>query len=136
VGERPKGLGSAPSIQPRQHQGGAFPLYPRPTKELLCNSFDSPRSFPPFVGFVKLIKIEWNHANEGQPQHDVIKDFPTGVGLFLAVIQGSFEKVQDNRQIRYLMREEPNCSRSLALDVASSGGRESRLYLWFCIPEI
>jgi len=69
------------------------------------------------VGFVELIEAEWDHANEGQPQQDAIEDFPAGVGPYLAGIEGYFEKVQDDRQVGDLMREEPYCAQLLALTV-------------------
>jgi len=61
------------------------------------------------MSFIKLIKVEWDHADERQPQHDAIEDFPTRVSPYLTGIEGYFEKVQDNRQVRDLMGEEPDC---------------------------
>ena len=87
------------------------------------------------MDIVKLIKVERDHANEGQPQHDAIKDFPAGIVPYRTVIQGYFEKVQDNCQVCNLVREKPNCSQPLAHSVCVGGRRGSWLYLWFCIHE-
>jgi hypothetical protein len=70
------------------------------------------------MDFVELIKAKWNHANEGQPQQDAIEDFPAGVGPYIAGLERYVEKAQDDRQVRNLVREEPNCAQSLAITTA------------------
>ena len=77
------------------------------------------------MGFVELIKAKRDHTNEGQPQQDAIEDFPEGVGPYLAGAEGDFEKVQDDRQVCDLMREEPNYAQSSVSTTASQGTRDS-----------
>ena len=70
-----------------------------------------------------MIKVEGDHANEGQPQQNSIEDFPAGAGPYLARIEGYFEKVQDNRQVRDLMREEPDYAQVISPDIAGDWAR-------------
>lgn len=49
-----------------------------------------------------------------------------GVDPYLTGIERYFEKAQDNRQIRNLMRKEPDYARSLVFSVP--GGRVARVY--------
>lgn len=73
------------------------------------------------MDFVELIEAEWDHANEGQPQQDGIEDFPAWAVPHIFRVKGYFEKVQDDREVRNLMREEPDYTQSLALTIVDSG---------------
>jgi len=73
------------------------------------------------MGFVELIKVERDHANEGQPQHDGVEDFPARAGPYLSRIEGYFEKIQDDCQVRNLMREEPDYPQSLVPTSLTAG---------------
>jgi hypothetical protein len=55
-----------------------------------------------------------------------IEDFPAGAGPYLAGIEGYFEKVQDNRQVRNLMREEPD---SIISPCINDRGAQRTVYL-------